>query len=310
VGDRTPGIILTLITIFGLIPAASAAADSPCPPATGVGVQVLGSGGPVADDERASSGYLVWLDGAARVLVDAGAGTALRFGEAGARFEDLDLIALSHFHTDHSADLSALLKTGYFSDRERPLVVSGPDGRGAFPSLDRWLEAQLGPEGAWAYLGGYLDGTDGLVRLEPVTLSHVAESPAELPASDRVTVKALGVPHGIVPALAYRVEVDGRTIVFASDQNGSDERFTRFAQQADLLIAHLAIPESAGGAAVRLHTRPSTIGEVAARAGVKRLLLSHFMARSLRDLDRQVAEVESRFHGPVDLAQDLSCFVP
>ena len=60
----------------------------------GIVLQVLGSGGPIADDDRASSGYLVWVDGKARVMVDAGTGSVLRFGEAGAKFEDLDFVGL------------------------------------------------------------------------------------------------------------------------------------------------------------------------------------------------------------------------
>ncbi len=156
------GFFTTLLAALLAAPAgAFAQHTATCPPASGVAVQVLGSGGPAADDARASSAYLVWLDGQARVLVDAGGGTFLRFGEAGARFEDLDLVAVSHFHTDHSADVPALLKSGYFSDRQRPLGMAGPDGRGNFPGLEGWLGALLGPEGAYAYLGGYLDGSDG-----------------------------------------------------------------------------------------------------------------------------------------------------
>ncbi len=308
--NRMAGAVLALIAASGSLQAADIPPEAACPPASGVALQVLGSGGPIADDGRASSAYLVWLDGKARLLVDAGAGTFLRFGEAGARFEDLDLVALSHFHTDHAADLPALLKSGYFTDRKRPLVVSGPDGHGAFPALDRWLQALFGPDGAWAYLGGYLDGTEGLVQLEPVTVRHENDSPTEVLNNDRVAVTALGVPHGIVPALAYRVDVAGRVLVFGSDQNGSSPHFLELARDADLLVAHLAIPEAAGGAAVRLHARPSTLGEVAARAGVKRVVLSHFMARSLRGIERQVAEVRARYPGPVELAEDLACFSP
>ena len=86
-----------------------------CPPPQGVALQVLGSGGPIADDARASSAYLVWVDGKSRVLIDSGGGAFLRFGEAQANFSELEFIGLSHFHTDHSADFPALLKSGYLS---------------------------------------------------------------------------------------------------------------------------------------------------------------------------------------------------
>ena len=62
--------------------------------AQGIAVQVLGSGGPELQDKRASSSYLVWEDGQARVLVDAGGGSALRFGESGATMSHLDVMNL------------------------------------------------------------------------------------------------------------------------------------------------------------------------------------------------------------------------
>ena len=63
-----------------------------------VSLQVLGSGGPEIGDKRASSGYIVWIDGKSRVLVDFGGGASLRFEEAGAKIEDLDVILLTHLH--------------------------------------------------------------------------------------------------------------------------------------------------------------------------------------------------------------------
>ena len=90
-------------------------------------LQVIGSGGPIADDGLASSAYLVWVDGKAGVMIDAGGGSLLRFGEVGARFEDLDFIGLSHLQTDHPVSLPARLKSGNFSDSDRPLPMVADD---------------------------------------------------------------------------------------------------------------------------------------------------------------------------------------
>ena len=89
-----------------LLPAAlSLPAYGACDADERVALQVLGSGGPIADDARASSGYLVWIDGASKLLIDAGGGVFLRFGEADARFRDLDFIGISHFHLNVPDDV-------------------------------------------------------------------------------------------------------------------------------------------------------------------------------------------------------------
>lgn len=275
----------------------------------GVVVQVLGSGGPIADDARASSGYLVWLDGRSILLVDAGGGTFTRFGEAGATFTELEHIAISHFHADHAADLIALLKSGYFSERRRTLSISGPGARGAFPDLSGYLQSLLGEGGAYAYLGGYLDGSAGLVELEPIALDP--DRRASMPVLDRdgppLRLGATGVPHGIVPALAYRVQVAGKTIVFAGDQNGQDDSFIDFARDADLLVMHMAVPQGATGAALQLHAPPERIGEIAKESGAGHLLLSHFMPRSLAELERNVQIVRRQFGQEITVATDLAC---
>ena len=107
----------------------------------GVAVQVLGSGGPELQDKRASSSYLVWQDGQARVLVDAGGGSALRFGESGAKMSQLDVILFTHFHVDHSADFPALIFSSWFEERARPLPVYGPAGNSEFPSTVDFVRA-------------------------------------------------------------------------------------------------------------------------------------------------------------------------
>src|SRR6202007_432341 len=82
--------------------------------ATGVAVQVLGSGGPESQDKRASTSYLVWLNGKALVILDAGGGSVLRFGESGAQMSQADVFLFSHFHVDHSSDFPALIFSSWF----------------------------------------------------------------------------------------------------------------------------------------------------------------------------------------------------
>lgn len=303
-----------LTSLAALLTLTQACAQGPysCPPAEGIALQVLGSGGPIADDARASSGYLVWVDGKSRVLIDAGGGSFLRFGEAQAAFSDLDFVGLSHLHADHSADFPALLKSGNFANRERSLTVAGPSGNDRFPGLEKYLTAILdNKDGAYAYLSGYLDGTGGLPQIDSMEIGADAPKDRNLlqGVSDDVSIYAMHVPHGIVPALGFRVEVRGKSIVFSSDQNGSNPEFAKFAQGATLLIMHMPIPEDAGDGAKQLHAIPSRVGQVAATTEADTLLLSHFMARSLRGLEENVQLVRSEYSGGVSVAEDLSCYI-
>ncbi|MDJ0905276.1 MAG: MBL fold metallo-hydrolase [Woeseiaceae bacterium] len=300
-----------LVTTLLLLSMGASWAEPACPPPEGVALQVLGSGGPIADDARASTAYVVWADGRSRALIDMGSGSFVRFGEARVDFTELDFVGLSHFHTDHAADFVALLKSGNFAGRERPLPLAGPSGNRRFPGLHDFLAASIDPEtGAYRYLGGYLDGSGGLPRLVPTEVAGDADATEDLLGNSESTIAvyAQRVPHGIVPALGFRVEVEGRSIVFSSDQNGSDPAFIDFAKHASLLVVHMVIPEGAGERAKQLHAEPSRIGEVAAAAGAERLLLSHFMARSLRDLDGNVQRVADSYDGDILLAEDLGCY--
>jgi ribonuclease BN (tRNA processing enzyme) len=271
-------------------------------------VQVLGSGGPIADDDRASAAYLVWVDGKPRVLVDAGGGSFVRFGQSGADFADLSAILLSHFHTDHAAELPALLKSAWFGPRTAPLPVVGPSGGGHFPSLGGYLEALFGHNGAYAYLGGFLKGGAGSFVLTPVDVD-IHQSTAQTVYRDRqLTISALPVPHGPVPALAFRVEVNGHVMVFAGDQNGSDKRFTAFSHGADLMVLHFAIPDDADPIARRLHATPVRLGEMAADSGTHNLVLSHIMQRAWVQREAGIASIRLHYRGPLSLADDLACY--
>ena len=271
-------------------------------------VQVLGSGGPDANDARASAGYALWMGRQARLLVDAGGGIFLRFGEAKAKFETLDAGAITHLHVDHVVDLAALLKSGFFSERTRELPIIGPSGDGTFPGMSEYMRILFDANhGAYRYLSGYLDGSGGLVK------AAVTEVKADPPKSevvfrnDRFEVTSVGVTHGPVPALAFLVAAEGRRIAFSGDQNGQNPQFAALIKGADVLIMDHAVPEQTDEVSGELHARPSEIGKLAAEAGVGKLVLSHNMARSLSHLDENLALIRQRYKGPVTVAEDLMC---
>ncbi len=271
-------------------------------------LQVLGSGGPGVDRHRASSAYLLWVDGHARILLDAGGGSYARFGNTSARIEDLKLIAISHFHADHAVELPAYIKAGYFTNRQKPLPIAGPSAGGRYPGMNDFMQRLFDKKkGAFAYLSGTLNGSEGQFETPVIEVSADRSDASAVLTEPDMRVMAKPVPHGSVPTLAYSIEIAGKKIVYGADQNGDDDSFIAFAKDADLLIMPLAIPENATGTAARLHARPSEIGSIAKKSAARQLLLTHFMPRSERTLFDQRVTVQTAYGGPAALANDLMC---
>ena len=275
----------------------------------GVWVQVLGSGGPEIDDGRASTGYLIWDSGKARLLVDMGSGSMFRFEQSGASVNDLDVVMFSHFHVDHSNDLPALVKASFFSDRNRDLPLYGPGGNRFMPSVTDILKDLFWVDGAFQYLNRYLDGTD-TYRLLPHDVEATGKKQQRVLSDSRYQLTAVPVHHGALPALAWRVEIEGKIIVFSGDMNNDNDTLASLAKQADMLVAHHAIPEGATGVARNLHMPPSIIGKIAAQAQVKQLVLSHRMNRTLGQEQVSSAHIRHTYKGPMHFADDLQCFRP
>jgi ribonuclease BN (tRNA processing enzyme) len=277
--------------------------------ASGIAVQVLGSGGPESQDKRASTSYLIWDNGIPRVILDAGGGSALRFGESGAQMAQVDVFLFSHFHIDHTSDFPALVFSSWFEDRNRPLPVYGPSGNEYMPSTTEFVRDLFNdPHGAWRYLSDLTGPAKaGTYTLQPHNVAPSAK-PTMVFHDPRLSIYAVSVVHGAFPALAWRVEIGGKRIVFSGDTNGNGEGLPQLAMNADLFVAHNAVPEGATGVERRLHMPPSVIGAIAAQAQVKQLVLSHRMLRTLGKEDQTQTEIRRTYSGPITFANDLDCF--
>jgi ribonuclease BN (tRNA processing enzyme) len=297
-------VLLSAVFVCTRLPAAAQTCGT-----SGLAMQVLGSGGPEMADKRASTSYLIWENGGSRVIIDAGGGSALRFGESGARMSQVDVFLFSHFHVDHSSDFPALIFSSWFGDRTRPLPVFGPSGNEFMPSATEFVHDLFSdPHGAWRYLSEMVEPSpEGTYELQPHDVAP-SSAPVQVFRNGDMTVYAVSVTHGVFPALAWRVEIAGKRIVFSGDTNGEGEGLTQLASGADLFVAHNAVPEDATGLERRLHMPPSVIGMTAANAHVKQLVLSHRMLRTLGKENETQAEIRRRFSGPMVFANDLDCF--
>ncbi len=302
-------------------------------------VLVLGSGGPAAnDDGRASAGYLIFTDGQPRVLMDAGSGTFKNLATAGINVKDLDLVLLSHLHIDHMSDLPAMVKTIYFHarghypfppGRTAPIRIFGPDANGIpfpaaafpqataaqYPSTSEFADKHFSlQEGVDRYLhvftrairAGQFD-----YQAHDVSPDLQAGMRTILSEPDGLVVKAIGVHHGPAPALAYRIEYKGKTLAFSGDTNSQTDNMITAAQGADLLIYDTAIMDDIPDPDVdavfyALHTTPTRMGQVAATANPRALLLSHITTVTDPRID-QVKRVVSNqgYRGRIIEASDL-----
>ena len=293
-------MVRSMLVGLGVVLLASSSALAQSCTGSPVAVQVLGSGAPGFVKDRANTSYLLWVGNQAKILVDAGGGAYVRFGQAGAKFPDLSMILVSHLHPDHSSDLPGVLWSGRMT-REDRLPIVGPSGNEAAPAFNDFLTKLFDPKaGSWEVLSSVVAPGPG-VKLDPMVVDVTKQEPTTVYDKGGMKVTALGIPHGNLPTLAYRVETQGTTVVFSSDQNGTNPRFPDFAKGADVLVLHLAIGVGANNPNQAL---PSVVGTMAQRAAPKRLILSHI---ANFDLDAAVADVKKNYSGPLTVAADLQC---
>lgn len=275
----------------------------------GVWLQVLGSGGPELGDKRASSSYLIWYNNKAKILVDIGSGSMLNLEKTSANINDLEAVLFTHLHVDHSADLPALIKASFFTQRTKDLLIYGPSGNHLMPSTTNFIQTLFGPNGAYRYLSSYLDGSENY-SVKPYDIKFERKQAQTIVDNAEYQITAAPTHHGPIPAIAWKIKIADKTIVFSGDINNDNHTLMHIAKNAAMLIAHHAIPETATGSSRNLHMPPSVIGQIAAEANVKQLVLSHHMLRSLTQLDNSEIEIRRHYDGPMTFANDMQCFQP
>lgn len=273
-----------------------------------VRVVLLGTkGGPTPSPLRAAPATLIEIAGRA-LVVDCGNGVAGQLVRAGVPLSQLARIFITHNHSDHMADVGTLIELAWSSGLNTPVTVHGP------PPIGRIVRDQLA---AFAYdIAGRMR-EEGRVPLVPLVHIDERAAPGLLLRAADVTVTSALVDHETIkPAFAYRFDTPARSIVISGDTRYSDN-LVALAKGADLLIHEAiygpAIDRMGGEAAPTLrdhlrrsHTVTEDVGLVAARAGVKKLVLSHLVPADPAITDEMWLEgVRRNFTGEAVVGKDL-----
>lgn len=247
-------------------------------------VTVLGSGTCVPSLERSSCSILMQVAGK-QLVFDTGPGTMRRLLEAGTDIYRVDYLFYSHFHPDHSSELVPFLFANKYPDstrRRRPLtIVGGPGLKAFFTSLESVY-------GHWIQLA-----------TDMVDLIELDENRPHGLVAEGFTATAVSVTHN-PESVAYRIETpSGCSVVYSGDTDYSENLVT-LSHRAGLLICESAVPDEQKVAG---HLTPALAGEIAAKAEVQQLMLTHFYPAC--DGIDVAAQSRQSYQGPLILAEDL-----
>lgn len=308
---------------------AEAAPEQAAEKEMGVWVTLGTRGGPVTGVTRAQPANLLSVGGK-HYLVDVGDGAAGQSGKVGVQTDDIDGIFISHLHFDHTAGLLGILGLRFQTNAIKPLTIYGPPGTREL--VDGLLAGML--PGATANYG--VAGAPPKDHTAGISVVDMRDRDSVQVDGMTVTVRS-NSHYSFVPgsdlaarfqALSLRFDLPGRSIVYTGD-TGPSTAVEELAQGADLLIAEMMdvplivanvrkanpnMPEPAlKNMATHLrdhHLLPKDVGEMAARANVKGLVVTHFAGAEPTSAKHYeyIREIAENYDGPFTIANDLEAF--
>lgn len=285
-------------------------------------------GGPVPNPQRSQPANLL-LVGGTPILIDAGAGVSRQLAAAKMNLRQIDTLFLTHLHFDHTAGLFELLALRYAVSAPGVMTIYGPPGTEA---MVRGLVAAMQPTADVGY------GLPGASRTPPeagVRVVEVRDGSVIAVGGTRIVMAAnthYSFPTGTDEArrfqsLSLRFEMPDRVIVFTGD-TGVSPAVEKLASDADILVSEYIdlatvkamisaqnphLSDAAMASTMRHlsshHMTLAEVGELAARAKVRKLILSHgTMSEGAQEKEKFLKEVASAYSGEVVIANDLDRF--
>jgi ribonuclease BN (tRNA processing enzyme) len=247
--------------------------------------------------------------GGRRIVVDCGLGVTRGLVDANMRLAELDIIVVTHLHSDHVLELGALIHTAWTAGLKRPVTVYGPPGiervwQGFLASMRYDIDIRIEDE-----------GRPDLEAL--VTIRVYGEGPVL--SDGGLSVTALKVDHPPVEhCYALLFEAGGASVVFSSD-TAYFPPLADFARRANILVHEAMLPagvdalvaRTGNGARLRAHliashTMAADAGRIARAGEVGHLVLHHLIPADDPDFSDAdwLAEVRKTWDGPLTLGRD------
>jgi ribonuclease BN (tRNA processing enzyme) len=272
---------------------------------------LLGSGGGPRPRKASSASAQVIISNSVAYVIDCGDGVARQLALAGVPLTTLRQVFITHHHSDHNADYGNLLLLAWTAGLNTRVDAWGP------PPLEKMTKLFFEMN---AYDIATRISNEGRVPIVPLVHVHEIRNDGSVMSDDNVKVTATLVDHPpVVPAFGYRFDARDRSIVISGDTAPS-ENLARLARGADVLVHSVMYPPAldrlvAGvpnaaelKQSILAHqTSAEDAGRIAQAAGVKTLVLSHFVPADDPQVtdDMWIAAAQSRFRGKVILGRDL-----
>lgn len=289
---------------------------------------ILGTASQVPTKQRNHNGYLLRWDGEG-MLFDPGEGTQRQMIHAGVSATDITRIGITHFHGDHSLGLAGVVQRISLDRVPHPVDVY-------YPASGEQFYQRLCHSTAYHQTGelrphpiaepGPLEAPAAPFTLRTERLSHPVEAfgyRLTEPDGRRILperLRELGLAGPVVGRLQRdgRVEKDGRVITLdevSEPRRGQSFAFVmdtrlcdgvhELARGVDMLVIEATFLDADGHLATEFgHLTAGEAGLVAARAGARTLVLTHFSQR-YRTLDDHLEEARTYFDGEIVVAEDL-----
>jgi len=274
-------------------------------------VTLLGTGNPRPNLDRFGPSILVEA-GPQKILVDAGRGSTQRLFQIAARdtLSTLDALFLTHLHSDHTVGLPDLWLTSWVFGRSKALAVIGPPGTAE-------MSGHLEQAYQWDIA---MRSKDEGFPLEGVRLAARDVQPGLAYDRDGLRVTAFAVEHGgvITPAYGYRVDYQGRSVVFSGDTKYF-EPIVDHARGADVLVHEVIDPEVEARRAqvqgpraiervISHHTSPEQAGTIFSRVRPRLAVYSHIVP-SPTTAEDLIGQTRRTYSGPLAVGYDLMTIV-